>query len=311
VLEVIMKRGFCLTALTLLGVVLAMTTHDARQASERLMAKQVADNLYMLVPAPGHPPSGPVGNTAVFVMSTGVALVDTKVAGYGPDILAQVRGLTDKPVTTIINSHTHFDHTGSNTEFPDTVHFVAHENTRAQMARETCGMVTNCDAFKGENAKYLPGTSFSKRLSMFHGPDQIDLYYFGRGHTDGDTFTVFKSARAMHSGDIFGGLWLPFVDVENGNGSATEFGRSLAKAVVGIPDVDTIISGHGSEPLEWSAFEDYTDALNDLAGKAKQGLASGKTVEEVSSAFVIPEPFADFWTARSVTTMVQHIYNGN
>ena len=109
-----MKRGFCLTALTLLGVVLAMTTHDARQASERLMAKQVADNLYMLVPAPGHPPSGPVGNTAVFVMSTGVALVDTKVAGYGPDILAQVRGLTDKPVTTIINSHTHFDHTGSN-----------------------------------------------------------------------------------------------------------------------------------------------------------------------------------------------------
>ena len=172
-------------------------------------------------------------------------------------------------------------------------------------------MVTNCDAFKGENAKYLPGTSFSKRLSMFHGPDQIDLYYFGRGHTDGDTFTVFKSARAMHSGDIFGGLWLPFVDVENGNGSATEFGRSLAKAVVGIPDVDTIISGHGSEPLEWSAFEDYTDALNDLAGKAKQGLASGKTVEEVSSAFVIPEPFADFWTARSVTTMVQHIYNGN
>ena len=60
-----------------------------------------------------------------------------------------------------------------------------------------------------------------------------------------------------------------------------------------------------------SALEDYTDALNDLVGKAKQGLASGKTVEEVSSAFVIPQPFADFWTPRSVTTMVQHIYNGN
>ncbi len=306
-----MKRGFCLSALTLLGVVLAMTTHDARQASERLMAKKVADNLYMLVPAPGNPPSGPVGNTAVFVMSTGVALVDTKVAGYGPDILAEVRGITDKPVTTIINSHTHFDHTGSNTEFPDTVHFVAHENTRAQLARDTCERVTNCDAFKGENAKYLPGTTFSNRLSLFHGPDQIDLYYFGRGHTDGDTFTVFKSARTMHSGDIFGGLWLPFIDVENGNGSATEFGRSLEKAVVGIPGVDTIISGHGPDPLEWSAFEDYTDALNDLVSIAREGMASGKTVDEVAGAYVIPQPFADFWTPRSVTTMVQHIYDGH
>ena len=306
-----MKRGICLSVLTLLGVVLVMTTPDARQTSERLQTKQVADNLYMLVPHPENPPSGPVGNTAVFVMSTGVALVDTKVAGYGPDILAQVRELTDKPVTTIINSHTHFDHTGSNTEFPETVHFVAHENTRAQMARETCEMVTNCDAFKGENAKYLPSTTFSKRLSMFHGSDQIDLYYFGRGHTDGDTFTVFRSARAMHSGDIFGGLWLPFVDVENGNGSATEFGRSLAQAVVGIPDVDTIISGHGADPLEWSAFEDYTVALNDLSGRAKQGRASRKTVEEVAGAYTIPAQFAEFWFPQSVTTMVQHIYNGN
>ncbi len=40
-------------------------------------------------------------------------------------------------------------------------------------------------------------------------------------------------------------------------------------------------------------------------------MASGKTVDEVAGAFVIPQPFADFGTARSVTTMVQHIYDGH
>ena len=97
-------------------------------------------------------------------------LVDTKLEGYGQDILGHVRRLTDKPVTTIINTHVHFDHSGSNTEFPDTVHFVAHENIRRHMARSDCQPIpTNCDDFQGENAKYLPSTTFSDRLTLFAG----------------------------------------------------------------------------------------------------------------------------------------------
>ena len=52
-------------------------------------------------------------------------------------------------------------------------------------------------------------------------------------------------------------------------------------------------------------------ALNDLASKAQQGRSSGKTVAEVAGAYTIPAQFAEFWFPQSVTTMVQHIYNGN
>ena len=132
------------------------------------------------------------GNTGIFVGSSGVTLVDTKIFGYGQDIIRHVGEITDKPVTRIINTHTHYDHSGGNVEFSDTVDFVVHENTLAQMSRASCESVTNCDAFKGDNAKYLPKTTFADQMSLGSGADQIDVYYFGRGHTDGDTWIVYR-----------------------------------------------------------------------------------------------------------------------
>ena len=216
------NRSVCLVSLTTVGLALAAGTHGAQEPRPPIEVQRITDALYMLG-------SGTTtgGNTAAFITAAGVVLVDTKLEGYGPDILAHVRRLTDKPVTTIINTHVHFDHSGSNTEFPDTVHFVAHENIRRHMARSDCQPIpTNCDDFQGENAKYLPSTTFADRLTLFAGgPDQIDLYHFGRGHTDGDTFVVFPAARTMHTGDMFQGKLLPFIDAENGNGgSAIEFG---------------------------------------------------------------------------------------
>ena len=83
------------------------------------------------------------------------------------------------------------------TECPDTVDFVVHENTRAHLARTSCERVTNCEGFQGENARCLPQTTFADTLTLGAGPDRIDLYYFGRGHTDGDIFVVFSAARTV------------------------------------------------------------------------------------------------------------------
>lgn len=107
--------------------------------------RQVKDNLYIIPGGGTNPATFNGGNTGVFVTGKGVVLVDTKLSGYGRTILDHVRTVTDKPVTTIINSHTHYDHTGSNIEFPASVEFVAHENTRANMMRATCLPVTNVD----------------------------------------------------------------------------------------------------------------------------------------------------------------------
>ena len=306
-----MRRSVCLGVLTVVGVLLTAATYEARQGRVDLEVRTITDNLYMLANASTVQGMGGGGNTAIWVMADGVALVDTKINGYGQDIIAHVAELTDKPITTVINTHTHYDHSGGNTEFPDTVDFVVHENTRAQMARDTCEPVTNCDAFKGENAKYLPRTTYSDRMSLFAGPDQIDLYHFGRGHTDGDTFIVFKAARTMHTGDMFQRKGLPFIDVVNGNGSATEFGSTLRKAVTGVTDVDIVIPGHNPTPVTWAEFVDFSGFYNDVVRKAQNGKAAGRSVDEVVAAYRVPDEYSDFAAPeRSVRTTMQYVYDG-
>jgi len=306
-----MKRVVCLGTLTLAGVFAMASANEARQERSPLVVTKVAENLYML----GNDPAGEGmrggGNTGIFVGSTGVTLVDTKILGYGQDILSEVQELTDKPIVRIINTHTHYDHSGGNVEFADTVDFVVHENTLAQMSRATCEPVTNCGAFKGENAKYLPKTTFSDRTSLGSGADQIDLYYFGRGHTDGDTFVVFRNARTVQTGDMFARKGLPFLDVPNGNGSALEFGETLKKAVAGIPNIDKVIPGHNDVQYVWSDLVDYSGFYNDVADRAKAAKASGRSVEQFVGSYSVPSQFSGFAAEPDrLQATVQYIFDG-
>ena len=104
-----MKRSLCLGLITLFGLSATVATYAVRQERASLIVRDVGTNLYMLANAPSVQGMGGGGNTAIFETADGVVLVDTKIKGYGQDILAAVRGITDKPVTTIINTHTHWD----------------------------------------------------------------------------------------------------------------------------------------------------------------------------------------------------------
>ncbi len=87
--------------------------------------QKLKDNLFVL--------TGGGGNTAVFVQTNGVTVVDTKNPGWGQPILAKIKELTNKPVTMIINTHTHGDHVSGNVAFPAKVEIVTHANTRLNM----------------------------------------------------------------------------------------------------------------------------------------------------------------------------------
>jgi glyoxylase-like metal-dependent hydrolase (beta-lactamase superfamily II) len=247
----------------------------------------------------------------VLVGDKGVVLVDTMLSGAGRGILAQIKSVTDKPLTMIINTHTHFDHTGSNTEFPSTVEFVAHENTRANLAREKCEPVTNCGTFKGENAKYLPKRTYKDKLTLFGGKDQIDLYYFGRGHTSGDTFVVFPAARAMHAGDMFPRQQMPFIDVANSGGSAVEFGSTLQKAVTTVKNIDIVVGGHTFMPVTWIDFKTYTDFYKDFLNAAHDAMKKGTSVDEFVKAYRVADKYKGFRAdANSVKANADAIWAG-
>jgi glyoxylase-like metal-dependent hydrolase (beta-lactamase superfamily II) len=256
--------------------------------------EKVRDNLYMI--------TGGGGNTAAFVTDAGVVLVDTKLANWGQAILDKVKTVTNKPVTTIINTHTHGDHNGSNEFFGTTVEIVAHENTKANMEK--------MDAFKGDKSVFLPKKTYKDKLTIGKGKDQIDLYYFGPAHTNGDSFVVFRSLRVMHAGDAFAGKNTPIIDASNG-GSAVEYGKTLAKAASGIKNVDTIITGH-STPMTPADLKEYAAFNNDFITWVQGEIKAGKTVDEASAEFKIPEKYQGYTISTflgGIKNNVQTAYN--
>jgi glyoxylase-like metal-dependent hydrolase (beta-lactamase superfamily II) len=258
--------------------------------------QKVRDNLYF-IPG-GHPfteqSTFSGGNTGVLVTERGVVLVDTMLPGSGRGILERLKSVTDKPVIMIINTHTHNDHSGSNTEFSPTVEFVAHENTKANMSKATCEPVTNCQSFKGENAKYLPKTVFKDKTSVLSGKDRIDLYYFGRGHTDGDAWVVFPAVRAMQAGDLLQLKHIPLVDRANNNGSAVAFDDTIHKAFATIKNVDTIIAGHDPSLWTWADFKEYTEFYGDFVKTVRDGKTAGKQLDEIVKGYHVPAKYKGY-----------------
>jgi cyclase len=232
--------------------------------------KKVRDNLYV-IPGAG-------GNTTVFVTQGGVVLVDTKLPNNGEPIMTQVRTVTDKPVTMIINTHSHPDHIGSNDYFPVSVEVVAQENTRKWMA---------ANPRVASNPAVMPDKTFTDRMTLGSGDDRIELYYFGAGHTDGDAFIVFPVRRAMCAGDMFAWKMSPLIDPMAG-GSVLALPDSLEKAAKGIPNVDTVIEGHG-DVNTWAGFLDYVQFNRALVDAAKAGIGQ-KTAEEIAAGLKAKYP---------------------
>src|SRR5436190_21342020 len=147
-----MKRSVILGILLAAGA--ASMAAQTPAAPKVIDIQKLKDNLYVLTSStPGNAATFSGGNVAVFITDAGVTLVDDKLAGWGQAVLGKVKSVTPKPITRIINTHTHGDHTGNNGFFGASIEIVAHENTKANM--------TKMDAFKGENAQHLPTKVYS------------------------------------------------------------------------------------------------------------------------------------------------------
>jgi glyoxylase-like metal-dependent hydrolase (beta-lactamase superfamily II) len=285
-----MRRGFVLAGLIVLGALpLAVSGQAPAGPSAKAIAattiEKVKDNLYIVTGSSVEDTTAfSGGNTAVFITETGVTLVDTKLPGYGQTIIDRVKTVTNKPITRIINTHTHNDHTGGNEFFGASVESIVQENTRVNMA--------NMDEFKGPKAQFLPKRTYKDKLTLGAGKDQIDLYYFGPGHTNGDSFVVFTALRTMHVGDMFAWKALPYVDTANG-GSVVEQPKTLKKVVANVKNVDTIINGH----IPVGRFEDlkeYADFTQDFVTFAEKALNAGKTVDQAAAEYKLPSKFKGY-----------------
>lgn len=297
-----MRRVIGMGALLAAGVAGLAAAGAAQQEEQRVAVQSmgVAENLYLV--------SGGGGHTALLITQDhGVVLVDTKNPGWGPSILQTVQALTDQPVTTIINTHAHGDHVGSNPDFADVVRVVAHENARDSMA--------GSEVFAGGNSRFLPGETYQDRLTLFDGLDQIDLYHFGPGHTNGDTIVVFRALETAHMGDLFARKALPFIDRGNG-GSGVSYPATLARAVEGIDGVSRVIPGHappppGSPIFQWMTWDDvreYAAFTQALLDSVRASFEAGRPVDEAASSLGLQAQYPDYNLERAERA-VQAIYD--
>ena len=291
-----MKRATILGALLVAGGLASALVAQQQQPRPPLPdVTKVKDNLYVITSStPGPEFTG--GNTGVFVTDSGVIVVDTKLSGYGPTILEKIKKVTNKPVTTIINTHTHGDHTGSNEGFPATVDIVAHENTKANMVK--------MDAFKGDKAQFLPKRTYKDKMSVGSGKDRVDLYYFGAGHTNGDTWVVYPALRVLQTGDMFAWRDAPTIDRNNG-GSGIDYPKTLSKAVAGIKNVDVVIPGH-SPVTTFKDLQEYQRFMADWVAAVQSAAAAGKSVDDAAASIDLTSKYPGYKNERykaAITTL--------
>ena len=295
-----MTRTLVLGAIVIAGALtIGVAASQAPAAPRVIDMVKLRDNLYVLTSStPGDNATFSGGNVSVFITNSGVTVVDTKLAGWGQAMLDKIKTVTTKPVTTIINTHTHGDHTGNNNLFGTSVTVVAQDNTKANMEK--------MPAFKDDNAKFLPSKTFTDRMTLGSGNDRIELYYFGAGHTNGDAWIYFPGLRVLQTGDMFAWRGAPLCDRANG-GSCVAFPQTLAKGIAAIKNVDAVIPGH-SPIMALKDLQEYQRYNADLVAEARDAINAGKSVDEATAAIHLETKYPGYQAAR-VKAAVQAIYD--
>ena len=290
-----MKRIFTLGTIVLAGaltVVVAAQQPTPQPSVENLSVEKVKDNLWVIRGANG---ANPGGNTAVFATSKGLTIVDTKSPGWGQALLDKIKTISDKPITTVINTHTHYDHVSGNVLMPATVEIIAQENTAKRMPVFTTvtGRGETENVFKANPGKGLAKRTFKDKLTVGSGADQINLYYFGPAHTGGDAFVEFPALHVLHAGDVFARKAVPLIDADNG-GSGVEFAGTLRKAIDGVKNVDTIINGHLPNQTTPAEMREYADFVAEYVAHVQAAKKAGKSAEEAAKSWVTPAKYKGY-----------------
>ena len=266
------------TGLAVAGIAAAQRAGGGPPPAQKGELTHIKDNLYKIFDGCS------CGNTTIWVTDKGVVLTDTKVANNGQAILDLVKTITDKPVIMVINTHSHPDHNGSNdgikAAYPN-IDVVAHENLKKRV--EEALKAPPGPRGPTANPAQDPNITFADKRSLLSGKDRIDLYYFGRGHTDNDIFVAYPSVGVMNVGDLMAWDMAPLIDPGT-NGSVLALPDTMEKADKGIPkSITQIITGHGAV-FPRKTMTDYASYMRDLTVEAKKAYDAGKTPDEAMAA---------------------------
>jgi cyclase len=262
---------------------------------------KVAGNIYML--------EGSGGNIGVSVGDDGIAIVDDQYAPLADKIRAALKGITDKPLRFIINTHYHADHSGGNEPFHREATLVAHDNVRKRI--ESGGVAGTGGSIRFESPPgpkgALPVVTFDRSLTLHMNGEDIRALHFPSGHTDGDSVVFFTKSNVVHMGDDFVTYGFPFVDLLGGGSVKGIIAACESVAAQLRPDVK-VIPGHG--PV--STLDDmrrFTTMLKETHAVVEKAVKAGKSFEQMKQEKILA-PWQK-WNGPFVSTdaFLETLYN--
>ena len=255
-----------------------MAQHDDFSKVQIKVIK-VAGSVYML--------QGAGGNIGASVGEDGIVIVDDQYAPLAERIQQALKGIADKPVRFIINTHYHEDHTGGNEFFQKQAPIIAQDNVRKRL--EEGGNAGNGGSVKFEHKPAtkgeLPIITFDHDVTVHLNGEDIRALHFPAGHTDGDSVIYFPKSNVVHMGDDFITYGFPFIDIDSG-GSIDGMIDGVEKAIAQLPADVKVIPGHGSV----SNLDDvhaYVKMLKETRAVVQDGLNKKMTLEQMKEKKVL------------------------
>lgn len=224
---------------------------------------------------------GAGGNIGLSYGEDGTVLIDDQFAPLAPKIVAAVKSIDPDPVSFVINTHWHGDHTGGNEDFGQAgAVIIAHDNVRSRMSAEQFSPRLGRTPASPKAA--LPVVTFADGVTIHLNGDDVRVIHVKHAHTDGDALVWFEKAKVLHMGDtFFHKISLPFIDLESG-GSIDGAIAAVRTALAMVPADAKIIPGHGPVASK-SDLEAYLGMLTDVRAKVDQARKAGRSLDEIKA----------------------------
>jgi glyoxylase-like metal-dependent hydrolase (beta-lactamase superfamily II) len=224
---------------------------------------------------------GSGGNIAVLTGPDGKVLIDAGIGVSRPQIARALADLGADPVTHLINTHWHFDHTDGNAWLNSVgARIIAQENTLAFLSHVQ--RVEDWDYnFVSPPANGLPSEVFASERSLSLNGHSINLRHYSPAHTDSDISVTFAEAEVVHVADTFWNGVYPFIDYSTGGSIDGMIAASDAN-LAATTDKTIIIPGHGQPVRNKAELKEFRDMLvgvrENVAALKRQGRSRDEAV---------------------------------
>jgi glyoxylase-like metal-dependent hydrolase (beta-lactamase superfamily II) len=246
----------------------------AAAAGAKIATQKLRGGVYAL--------TGSGGNIAVFTGKDGKVLIDAGISTSHPQIAAAMDAIGSEPVTHLINTHWHWDHTDGNEGWHTAgATILAQEKTKARLSTPQTIALFGA-TFPAAPAGALPKLTFGEEHQVKLNGLTLQMKHYAPAHTDTDISVWFAEADVLHTGDTWFNGFYPFLDYSTGgniDGMIRAADWNLARS--GAETI--IVPGHG--PIgDRKQLQEYRDVLARSRDKVAALKAQGKTVAEVVAA---------------------------